>query len=72
MSEPLHLQEWFPEPLSDEAAYAVHVFLEQFTLQFEATYYGQIRRYLERESEHVEQPPINIENDEEWDDSIDF
>lgn len=72
MSEPLYLQDWFPEPLSDEAAYAVHAFLEQFTLQFEATYYGQIRRYLETENERVEQPPINVGDDEEWDDSIDF
>ncbi len=28
MSGPLYLQDWFPEPLSGEAAYAVHAFLE--------------------------------------------
>ncbi|MEJ2446263.1 MAG: hypothetical protein P8Y42_22950 [Exilibacterium sp.] len=50
----------------------MHAFLEQLTLQFEATYYGQIRRYLETENERVEQPPINVGDDEEWDDSIDF
>ena len=41
------IEGWFCEQLSDEAAFAIHLFLEQFTLGFEETYYGQIRRHLD-------------------------
>ncbi len=39
-------RDWFDEELSDEAAYAIHLFLERFTYNFEGVYYGQIRRHL--------------------------
>jgi hypothetical protein len=38
-------------PLSDEAAALLHEFLCEFLYQFEAAYYGQIRRYLAQESD---------------------
>lgn len=41
---------WFSETLSDEAAHALHGFLEQFTYRFEQAYYGQIRRYIQRQA----------------------
>ncbi len=47
MNDNASISEWFPEPMSDEAAFAVHLFLEQFTCQFESAYYAQIRRYIE-------------------------
>lgn len=60
---------WFSEPLSDEAAFAIHLFLQQFTYQFESVYYSQIKRHLEEEqtATHTEQ-----DSDTPWDDSIDF
>ena len=60
---------WFPEPLSDEAAFGIHLFLQQFTYQFEAAYFSQIKRHLE-----VEKTATHDEHnsDTPWDDSIDF
>jgi len=43
-------RDWFYEDLSDEAAFAIHLFLEQFTYNFEGVYYEQIRRYLKNNS----------------------
>ena len=39
------VRSWFPEPMSDEAAFAIHQFLAQFSYQFEGAYYTQITRY---------------------------
>jgi len=60
---------WFPEPLPDETVYFIHLFLQQFTYQFEGIYYRQIKRYLdaERAAMRTEHNP-----DTPWDDSIDF
>ncbi len=64
-----NLTGWFPEPLSDEAVYSIHLFLQQFTYQFEGTYYSQIKRHLD-----VEQtaPRAGRNPGTPWDDSIDF
>lgn len=45
MNETELIARWFSQDLSDEAAAAIHLFLEQFTLDFEEHYYSQIRRY---------------------------
>mgnify|MGYP006899667183 CR=1 FL=1 len=47
MAHPPDLRDWFPDPMSDEAAYAVYLFLEQFTQAFEECYAGHLRRYIE-------------------------
>lgn len=47
MNDSAPIIEWFPDPMSDNTAFAVYLFLEQFTLQFESAYYGQIRRYID-------------------------
>jgi len=48
----LHVEDWFPENLSDEAAFALHGFLQEFTWRFEQAYYAQIRRYIEDAQDH--------------------
>ena len=48
-----HVKDWFPDDLSDETAYALHGFLEQFTYRFEQAYYAQIRRYNQMEISHT-------------------
>jgi len=58
----LHISDWFPETLSDEAAFALHGFLEQFTWRFEQAYYGQIRRYLDSHAQAID-PPSQDDNE---------
>lgn len=51
------IMDWFPEELTDEAIYSIHLFLTEFTQFFETQYYGQIRRhieYLKNEYHHQE------------------
>ena len=63
-----NIRAWFPEPLSDETICAIHLFLQQFTQQFEADYGIEINRYLDKlgtaENEHSTGIP--------WNDDIDF
>jgi hypothetical protein len=59
---------WFSEPLSDEAAVAVYLFLEQFTHQFEEHYYGQIRRYYQQTEEAKTEHQLEMP----WEDGIPF
>jgi len=70
------VDEWFPEALSDEAAAAIYLFLEQFTLRFEQAYYGQIRRHwMSCREDAVEQLPSESDSDQRssWeDDDVDF
>ncbi len=47
MTDQHDIMDWFPQPLSDEAAYAIYLFLEEFTMAFEGQYLAQIRRYIE-------------------------
>lgn len=61
MNDNSSIREWFPEPMSDEAAFAVYLFLEQFTLQFESAYYAQIRRYIESQR-------LDLEDQRPWQD----
>jgi len=75
MNDNLSIIEWFPDPMSDEAAFAVYLFLEQFTLQFESAYYAQIRRYIDSQKpdpedhSHCDNGQLNLP----WeDDAINF
>lgn len=63
-------RDWFDEDLSDEAAFAIHLFLERFTYNFEGVYYGQIRRYLKDNSSVNHLPTdqsTNNNNDDQFD-----
>jgi len=59
---------WFPESLSDEAAVAMYLFLEQFTWQFEDHYYAQIRRYYQQREEAQTEHQLEMP----WEDGIPF
>lgn len=59
---------WFPDSLSDEAAVAMHRFLEQFTYQFEGHYYGQIRRYYQQQEKARNDHQLEMP----WEDKIPF
>lgn len=65
----LNLTGWFPEPLSDEAAYSIHLFLQQFTCQFENTHYSQISRYVEEQRAAAR---TKCHSGTPWDDRFDF
>ena len=54
MNDNSSIRQWFPDPICDEAVFAMHLFLEQFTLQFEMEYYTQIRRYIESQRRYFE------------------
>lgn len=60
---------WFSAPLSDEAAFAIHLFLQQFSYQFEGAYYSQIKRHLEAEKTATD---TAHDSDTPWDDRINF
>ena len=63
------LEHWFPEELSDEAAHAIQLLLQQFTWQFEQTYYSHIRRHIES----MRPDPPDGENDQlPWEPDIPF
>jgi hypothetical protein len=62
---------WFPESLSDEAAVAVYLFLEQFTQQFEGHYYAQIRRYYYQQQADIAEE-YNHQLEMPWEDEIPF
>jgi len=47
MNNNMRIENWFPDELSDEAACAIHLFLEEFSVQFRERYYLQIRRHIE-------------------------
>jgi len=72
------IEGWFYEQLSDEAAFAIHLFLEQFTLHFEETYYGQIRRHLEAITpdhslpDGLSQNPDGDQDGVPWEDDLPF
>lgn len=66
-------------PLSDEAAWQIHKFLEAFTDMFEGRFYSQISRYTNDEwVAHKEKEALKEsakqDNDTEipWDDDIPF
>ncbi len=65
MTDQYDIMDWFPEPLSDEAAHAIYLFLQEFTMAFEGHYFAQIIRYIddakhEHESElHLDPPPLD-------------
>ena len=62
---------WFPDSLSDEAAVAVYLFLEQFTHQFEDHYYAQIRRYYQQQREDITEDNEH-QLEMPWEDKIPF
>jgi hypothetical protein len=68
--------EWFPEELSDEAAAAIYLFLEQFAQSFGQRYDQQIHRHWAscREDPEWRLPPEpNDDQNSSWeDDDIDF
>jgi hypothetical protein len=66
MNEPQDIKDWFPEELTDETAYSIHLFLEQFTLQFEDRYYTQIRQHIEFIKE--EHQTLNQDAGKPWED----
>jgi len=47
MTHQYDTRDWFQQPLSDEAAYAIYLFLQEFTMAFEGQYYEQITRHIE-------------------------
>lgn len=47
MTDQYDIMDWFPQPLSDEAAHAIYLFLQEFTMAFEGQYFAQISRYIE-------------------------
>lgn len=47
MTDQHDIMDWFPQPLSDEAAHAIYLFLQEFTMAFEGQYLAQIHRYIE-------------------------
>ena len=70
MTEHASISTWFPEPMSDEAAFAVHLFLEQFACQFESAYYAQIRRHIESQRLDLQQQQSSTDGspDLPWED----
>jgi hypothetical protein len=70
------VEPWFPEELSDEAAAAIYLFLEQFAQSFGQRYAQQIDRHWVscREDTEWNLPPENNDNQSSsWeDDDIDF
>ena len=63
MTDQHEFMDWFPQPLSDEAAHAIYLFLQEFTMAFEGQYLAQIHRYIEDEKQDYKlkrrlHPPI--------------
>ena len=65
---------WFPDPLTDEAAFAIQLFLESFKLAFDEQYYAQIRRHIETvQQDYQMERRLDVKtDDDQQDDFIPF
>jgi len=71
MNNKMDIAAWFPDELSDEAACAIHLLLDEFTGQFTERYHHQIRRHIELVIEEGRHEPSDSEPLQE-DDEIPF
>lgn len=54
------INNWFSEDLTDEAAYAIHLFLTEFSQHFEEQYYGHLRRHIQTLKDQHQQQQLDF------------